>query len=84
MFIRMILDGIAALTFLAQGKPKALVSVWKAHIDFYKSLRTLRVKRKAVERSFPANPGKFILNKSVVFEFYIKGIKTFDRLKTNF
>jgi GT2 family glycosyltransferase len=84
MFIRMVLDGIAALTFLAHGKPKALLSVWKAHFDFYRNLKKLKVKRKAVERSFPSNPGNFILNKSVVFEFYIKGIKTFDRLKTNF
>jgi GT2 family glycosyltransferase len=84
MFIRMVLDGVAAFTFLLQGKPKGLASVWKAHIDFYRNLKQLRIKRKAVERPFPANPGKYILNKSVVFEFYIKGKKTFDRLNTNF
>jgi GT2 family glycosyltransferase len=84
MLIRMLLDGIAALTFLIHGKPKALVSIWNAHIDFYRNLKKLKTKRKDVVRSYPSNPGKFILNKSVVFEFYIKGIKTFDRLKINF
>jgi GT2 family glycosyltransferase len=84
MLIRMLLDGIAAFTFLLHGKPENLVSIWNAHMDFYRSLNKLKEKRTTVDRSFPSYPGKFILNKSVVFEFYIKGIKTFDRLKTNF
>jgi GT2 family glycosyltransferase len=84
MLIRMVLDGVAALTFLVHGKPRLLISVWKAHLDFYRGLEKLKVKRKAIDRSFPSNPGKFILNKSIVIAFYLKGIKTFDRLKTNF
>jgi GT2 family glycosyltransferase len=84
IFTRMILDGIAALSFLIQGKPGGLVSVWKAHMDFYRNLGRLKAKRKVVVRSFPENPLKYILNKSVVFEFYIKGNKSFDRLNTNF
>jgi GT2 family glycosyltransferase len=84
MLIRMMLDGIAALYFLLKGKPVGLVSVWRAHMDFYRNLKQLKIKRELIERPFPDNPGKYILNKSVVFEFYIKGNKTFDRLHTNF
>jgi GT2 family glycosyltransferase len=84
LLIRMLLDGVAAITFLLKRTPKASVSVLNAHIDFYKSIKLLKAKRYAVERSFPSNPGKYILNKSVVFEFYIKGNRTFDSLKTNF
>jgi GT2 family glycosyltransferase len=84
LFSRMLLDGIAAITFLVHGKPKSMRSVWLAHMDFYRNLKHLKTKREKIERPFPGNPGKYILNKSIVFEFYIKGNKTFDRLKTNF
>jgi GT2 family glycosyltransferase len=84
LFTRMLLDGIAAMTFLIHGKPGTVRSIWCSHIDFYKNLKSLKKKRKAIERTFPGNPSKYILNKSVVFEFYIKGKKTFDKLDTNF
>jgi GT2 family glycosyltransferase len=81
---RLLLDGVAAFTFLLQGNLKAVGSVWRAHIHFYRNLTSLKTKRATIERPFPGNPGKFIMNKSIVFEFYIKGNKTFDRLNTNF
>lgn len=84
LFIRMMLDGIAAFSFLLRGKPGSLRLVWRAHIDFYRNLKLLKTKRDTVERQTPDNPQKFILNNSVIFEFYIKGNKTFDRLNTNF
>jgi GT2 family glycosyltransferase len=83
MFSRMVLDGLAGITFLLQGKPSGMGSVWRAHMDFYRNLKHLKTKRRSIERSFQDNPGKYILNKSIVFEFYMKGNRTFDRLKTN-
>jgi GT2 family glycosyltransferase len=84
LFIRMLLDGLSAFTFFLHGNPKGFGSVWRAHMDFYRNLRQLKTKRDAIERPFPGKPGKYILNKSIVFEFYIKGNRTFDSLKTNF
>jgi GT2 family glycosyltransferase len=84
LVIRLLLDGVAALKFLLQGNLKAVGSVWRAHIDFYSNLSSLKRKRAEIERSFPENPAKFIMNKSIVFEFYIKGNRTFDSLNTNF
>jgi GT2 family glycosyltransferase len=84
LFIRLLLDGLAAIIFLLQGEIKAVGSVWRAHMDFYRNLSNLKTKRAQIERPFPGNPGKFILNKSIVFEFYIKGNRTFDRLHKNF
>jgi GT2 family glycosyltransferase len=83
LFIRKLLDGIAALVFLISGKFDNLKSVWNAHIDYYKSIRLLRGKREMVKKLQGNQLIKTIMNKSVVFEFYIKGIRTFDKLKTN-
>lgn len=84
LFIRMLLDGVAVWVFLFTGKFYKVHSVLLAHIDYYKSLTSLKLKRKTIRRSFPDNPGKHILNKSIVFEFYIKGNKIFSSLGTNF
>ena len=84
LFIRKLLDGVASCVFLVTGKFWKVRSVFKAHIDYYKSLANLKMKRKSVQRIFPENPVDLILNKSIVFEFYIKGNKTFNKLGTNF
>lgn len=84
LFVRKLLDGLAAVTFLFTGKFRNVKAVWKAHIDYNKSLEELKLKRRTVKLLGTGKPVGKILNKSIVFEFYIKGIKTFDRLKTNF
>jgi GT2 family glycosyltransferase len=84
MFTRKILDGIAALFFLCKGQFSSVRSVLKAHIDYYKSLNQLKKKRKMVKMLGENEPTGLVLNKSVVFEFYIKGNKTFQSLPTNF
>lgn len=81
MFIRKILDGIAALRFLFKGKPQAFKAVFKAHIDFYRNLTILKQKRQKVLSKKIYNP--CILNKSIVFEFYARGLKTFSQLNFN-
>jgi GT2 family glycosyltransferase len=83
LFIRKILDGIAALFFLFSGNFQNFRSVWKAHLDYYKNISSLKIKRKSIENNFTKKSSETVLNKSVVFEFYIKGKKTFDKLKMN-
>jgi GT2 family glycosyltransferase len=80
MFIRRVLDGIAGVMFLFKGRPGYAAAVWRAHMNYYKSLPELRAKRGLSEKTAEAMPGKLVLNKSIVFEFYIKGNKTYDRL----
>ena len=84
MFIRKILDGIAALFFLIKGQFSSTAAVWKAHRDYYKHHEKLREKRKLIKITGEYKSTEMILNKFVVFEFYIKGHKTFKSLKTNF
>jgi len=78
LFVRKLLDGLAALTFLFKGKPGSVKAIWKAHVDYYKSIKRLKEKRKSVmDLSIDNTFGK-LMNKSVVFRFYIKGEKTFS------
>lgn len=82
LFIRKLLDGVAALMFLFKGQFGSFRSVWKAHLAYYKSSAQLKVKREIVKKLDTSSANNVILNKSIVFEFYIKGNKTFDKIKT--
>jgi len=80
LLIRKIMDGLAAIMFLAGGRFSYFRAVFKAHISYYKALGELRKKRAAVRSIGDGRAGKLILNKSVVFEFYVKGNRTFNSL----
>jgi GT2 family glycosyltransferase len=83
LFIRKLFDGLAAISFLVTGNFANLRSVWKAHMDYYKNIRTLKKKRETTAELNKIRSSYGILNKSVVFEFYIKGKKTFNELEMN-
>lgn len=78
LFIRKLLDGAAGLMFLSKGDFANLKSVWKAHMDFYLNKKELRKKRNSLKMIKSQGTNTGILNKSIVFEFYIRGRRTFD------
>ena len=80
MFKRRLLDGLAACFFLAKGSFRSAWMVLKAHMDYYKNLKQLKYKRSDVLKLGTTYNNAPILNKSIVFEFYIKGNKTYRRL----
>jgi GT2 family glycosyltransferase len=80
LLVRRLLDGLAALLFLSKGNFKAFSAVWRAHMDFYRSLDALREKRKKVKSLSLYERTELILNKSIVFEFYFKGNRTYQSL----
>lgn len=80
IFKRKILDGVAVLMFLIKGRFGNVKAVWKAHHDFNKSLKSLKEKRFRNKELTLAYPGKLILNKSIIFEFYVNRKKTFNVL----
>jgi GT2 family glycosyltransferase len=82
LFIRKFLDGLAAIRFLLIGNPRNVISVWKAHVDYYKNINELKLKREMVKKMELIKSPSHILNKSIVFEFYVKGNKTYSCLKT--
>ena len=69
IFLRMVLDGIAGVRFLLQGKPRFTWEVIRAHFHFYKQFFFFKKKR----------PSKLITNyyqvKSIVWEYFVLGKK---------
>ncbi|MCU4163512.1 glycosyltransferase family 2 protein [Carboxylicivirga caseinilyticus] len=81
LFIRMILDGVAAVHFGVKGEWKFFMAVFNAHMDFYSRIpsalkkrreqKSLRVKLKHIE-TYP---------QSIIWAFYFKKITRFSQLK---
>ena len=80
LFIRMLFDGIAALQYLAKGKPAYLGSVLKAHAD-YKKLRTGVYRNWAgpVMESTSGLTGFY--RGSIVIDFFLLGRRRFRDLR---
>lgn len=71
LFCRMILDGIAGIQFLSQGKWVHFTAILKAHFSFYRLFPNTYKKRNAFQTK------KYYKAKSIVFSYYIKGGKVF-------
>ena len=74
--IRILMDWVAALKFLAEKKPKEFTAVIKAHWEFYKQIPNLKRKRKEITQRKVSN----IYNGNIVLEYYLKGKKIFSKL----
>ena len=82
---RQVLDGIAGLKFLAEGKPAFFKAVIQAHGDFRKQRAAMAAKRKAEKeacvRATPeaiASAGQY--QGSVVWDFFVRGRKKWSDL----
>ncbi len=80
IFIRMALDGIAALKLLAEFNLNGIRSVLKAHYQFYASLPVLRKKRKALLSLQHNRNSTKRLTVSIVAQFYLKKKKTYSTI----
>lgn len=79
---RLLLDGIAGLHLLSQGKRVEFVTVIKAHFNFYGSLGKWINHRKAAQKSTIKKPNKNGIYKgSIIWQYYAKGQKRYDSLK---
>ena len=83
LFVRKSFDALSAASFLLKGRFENVRSVWKAHMDYYKHISALKMKRESVKKITETDSFNTFLNKSIVLEFYIKRNKTFDKLKMN-
>ncbi len=76
IFIRMILDGIAGVKFITEGKISHSFAVFKAHISFY-----LRIPSAVMKRRKTASISSEIKYKgSILMDYYIKANKRFNDL----
>jgi len=76
-FARFFLDGVAAIKFLLSSGYKDFFAVTRAHIHFYTSIPRHRKKRIAIQPKKVIN----IYNGNIVYDYYLKGKKTFSSLK---
>lgn len=76
VFIRMLLDGVAALKFLIELKPKHFLAVLKAHFHFYMTLSKLLAKRKSIN----ANKKNYYDVKSIVWQYFVLRRKKFEQI----
>ncbi|MFN3640160.1 MAG: glycosyltransferase family 2 protein [Flavobacterium sp.] len=72
VFGRMILDGIAGIRFLFQGKFQHFKMVLWAHFHFYLNILQLLRKRKSISNK------RYFRKFSIVFDYFIKGQKIFN------
>ncbi len=75
LFFRMILDGVAAIKFLLSAQPKDAWAVFRAHMEFYSMLSRTLNKRSGNYPELSA-----IYPRSIVYQYFIKGIKKFSSL----
>lgn len=71
LFCRLILDGIAGIQFLFQGKFKHLAAILEAHFAFY-SLFTTHIKKRGSHQF-----SNYYKTKSIVYFYYLKAGKVF-------
>ena len=80
LFIRMLLDGVASIFFMVKFQFRSAFAVLKAHIDFHKSKDPLRKKREETKLIGSASVTNLIIDKSIVYEFYIRRRKSFKKI----
>jgi len=73
---RLLLDALSGIKLLLEGKPKHTVAIIKAHFSFYSAIH--QNKKKRIRPKKPNLTGK--INKIVIFNYFIKGQKTFSRI----
>jgi len=75
--LRLLLDGVAGIKFMLQGDFKDTLAVIKAHFAFYGSLLSSKLKRTQSN----VNNLTTIYPKSILWAYFIKGIKNYNQLK---
>ena len=84
LFRRLMLDAIAALRFVAEGKFSHFAAVLKSHYSFYRNLSKFQMKRKA-EGPFSLNPNLAgWYNVSIIKLFFIYKKRKFGELDRSY
>ena len=78
LIIRFFIDFVAWIQFLLKGKPEFALSVTKAHYQFLKNLQKTGRKRTGVQLPYCSHTG--VYKSSIVWSFFIRGIRHFSRL----
>ncbi|NVK64642.1 MAG: glycosyltransferase family 2 protein [Flavobacteriales bacterium] len=77
---RMVIDGVAAISFLAKGEFKQFGAVFKAHGAFYRKLGSFLKKRKALKKSSSTFNQAGLFRGNLLWNYYVKGVKKYSNL----
>jgi GT2 family glycosyltransferase len=80
LFVRLVLDGVAAIHFLASFSFSNFLAVFMAHIDFYKKIPIWKQQRQQSLRLAERFEHPEIYKESLVFTFFVNKKQTFDKL----
>lgn len=80
ILLRQILDGVAALKFLAGGQIPHGFAVLRAHLNFYGSMRRTIQKRRAMQRKISHYTTSEVYRNSIVRDYFLKGKTRFSDL----
>ncbi|WP_088341079.1 glycosyltransferase family 2 protein [Robiginitalea sediminis] len=72
---RLVLDGVAAARFLLQGRGRHAWAILRAHLSYYRHVPAMLRKRERVKFVL-----KYYRTTSVVWAYYVNGVKTFNKL----
>lgn len=75
IFLRLVLDGVAAIRFISQNKYKHSLAILNAHLSFYSKFVKMYKKREKV--SFIRN---YYVTKSIVWSHFVHHVKKFNIL----
>lgn len=78
--LRLILDGIAGLQFLASGQFKNILAIIKAHWSFFFTFGKWHRKRGISQAFATSRNRQGIYKKSIIVQYFLKGKKTFSSL----
>lgn len=79
ILLRLVLDGLAGIRFITQGKVSHTLAIVRAHFAFYRMFNQLyreRFKRK--QKSFSKTKG--VYKHALLFDYFLKGKKKFSDL----
>jgi len=80
VFFRLVLDGMAGIKFLLEGKPNHCMAIIRAHLSCYISLRqVLRKRRNTSHKPLKSLPG--VYPKSIVYDFFVKKKQRYNDLE---
>lgn len=84
IFYRLTLDGIAGVKFFLGLDFKHVLAIVQSHIDYYRSLPSLRKKRKQIQLESTQFNKAGIYKASLLWAYFFKRIKRFDALNKRF
>lgn len=76
IFIRMVLDGVAGVKFISEGKFSHCWAIVKAHFSFYSRIPSVLLNRKKTIKI----SNSLMYSKSILVEYFIKKNKTYSSL----